>query len=190
MAIGRPAGSPISSECLSSNMSSHSGSRGPGDIRWRAFRAVATGLAPARLGYVLFSSDATVSAIEGRRVVAESVSVSTTRRIGERREGASPSPTARGARRGGPPLFSQQLEGVVPGVGADSVEDPEDADRLEQARSFDAADVDDGPPEVPADLSHGRLRLRLIAAEEHVRRAAREVGMEHVGMADDVEALD
>src|ERR1700693_5184059 len=86
-------------------------------------------------------------------------------------------------------LLAQEFEGVVPGVVLDAVEDPEDADGLEEGRAFDAADVDDRPTEGLADLRHSSLGRGIVAADEHVRRAAGKVRMEHVGVADDVEGL-
>src|ERR1700693_1100726 len=86
-------------------------------------------------------------------------------------------------------LLAQELEGVVPGVVLDAVEDPEDADGLEEARAFDAADVDDRPTEGLADGRDRFLGSGIVAADEHVRRAAGKIRMEHVGVADDVEGL-
>src|ERR1051326_4334717 len=84
-------------------------------------------------------------------------------------------------------LLPQHLERVIPLPGADAVDDPRHAHRLEVARGFDAAEVGDFPSPRFADLRHELLRVGVVAADEHRWWAAGEVGVDHVRIADGVE---
>src|SRR6478672_6845768 len=66
----------------------------------------------------------------------------------------------------------QHFERMCPRSRKDAVEYPGHAHRLEVAGAVDAADVDHAPAEVSADLRDGLFRVRVVAAQEHVRRSA------------------
>src|ERR1041385_5061944 len=86
-------------------------------------------------------------------------------------------------------LLVQKLVRVRPRPRPDPVHDPGHAHRLEVARAVDAADVDDAPAERVADLADDLLRVVVVAAEEHVGRAAGEVRLIEQAVADGVEGL-
>src|SRR6266550_478141 len=86
--------------------------------------------------------------------------------------------------------FAEQLERVVPAVRLEPVRDPYHSQGLQVASALDAADVDHAPPEGFHDVADLVLRAGVVARDEHVGRAARELRLEHVSVADGVERLD
>ena len=67
---------------------------------------------------------------------------------------------------------------------------PHVVDGLQVAGGVNAADVDYAPSEVLADLRNALFRVRVIAANEHVRRAAGELRFVEKRIAGSVERFD
>src|SRR5688500_8945320 len=79
----------------------------------------------------------------------------------------TPTPTPR------PPslLFPQHRQRVAPLLGLHAVKRPRDAQRLEVAGPFDSTEIDDfGPAEIMQDRGDLALRVRVVSADEHIRR--------------------
>src|SRR5919109_4032444 len=80
----------------------------------------------------------------------------------------------------------KHLEGVVPGAPDLAVVDPGHRHLLEGAGALDRPEVRCLPAKVLADLRYGRLGLRVVPADQHRRRAAREIGIDHIRVTDRV----
>ena len=68
--------------------------------------------------------------------------------------------------------------------------DPKQGERFQISGSFYSPDVDDRPPELLEQTGYGPLRPGIVAAAEHVRWIVRKPGIDHAGIAHDIEGLD
>ena len=71
----------------------------------------------------------------------------------------------------------------------ETVMHPEDAHGFQKTGPFHASRVHHAPAEALADAGHHLLGRGVVAADEHVGRAARELRVHHVGAAHGVEGL-
>ena len=72
-------------------------------------------------------------------------------------------------------LFAQQLERMPPHAGSSAVADPQHRQRLQQARTLDAADVDHLLAERSTNSCDGLLGSVVITADKHIGRAAGKI---------------
>ena len=79
---------------------------------------------------------------------------------------------------------------MIPGVGADAVEHPKDAQRLEQSRTFNAANINDRTTECLANLRDSFLGIGIIATDKHVGRTTRKSRVDHMCVPYDIKTLD
>src|SRR5467141_576595 len=79
---------------------------------------------------------------------------------------------------------------MVPPAQFHADQDPEWDARLEPARAFDSPDVDRaGPSELLQDPLDAFLCRRVVPGDDHLRRPARELWIDHLRVRDGVEAL-
>ena len=76
-----------------------------------------------------------------------------------------------------------------PAVAQESGNAPEDAERLDRACAFDHSHIGYFEPELIQDGLHLALRAVVVAADEHRRLDAVEVGVDHERVANATERL-
>src|SRR4051812_41391878 len=87
-------------------------------------------------------------------------------------------------------LLSQKFERLIPMVPGKSSNDPNHCGGFEVMRKLDPADIYCIPAKVFANARHLVFRIGIVAADEHVRRPAREIRLVKLSVSHGIESLD